>query len=243
MKVKLKMSLNKSSTTTAPAAFEPMGEEAATSVKSASTSVAVASTSAGALTVGATRQDSQVVASLKGSMPLEYDTFKGIVIEKGFFTEKGSTESLGNEITLSLLSWQDLYVCTPKDNDADAELVRYSDDGVTASDGTSMAEHLQSLKEAGYSKAKIEQRIVLAGGLEKCEKPTSLLDKPVIINLSPSNRKAFIQYQGESAYAILKGKRNKEDALLVKMTCSVAKYEKNTYGLVAFDFASNDYAK
>lgn len=236
------MSMTRSSTATPTAAFEPMTGGPAPTEQSSSTSVSVASPAAGALTVAA-RQDSQVVASLKNSMPLEYDTFKGIVIEKGFFAEKGSTESLGNEIILSLLSWQDLYVCTPKDTDAVAELVRYSEDGVTATDGTSMVEHLQMLKEAGYSKARVEHRIVLAGGLEKCEKPTNLLDKPVIVNLSPSNRKAFIQYQGESAYAILKGKRSREDALLVKMTATVAKYEKNTYGLVAFDFAPSNGSK
>lgn len=182
--------------------------------------------------------DMHAVAGTRNAMELEYDTFKGIVIEKGFFAEKGGTDSIGKEIVISLMSWQDLYVCTPKDNNAPADMVRYSPDGVTASDGTNMREHLTSLREGGYPNAKIEQRILIAGGLEKTDGTTTLLDKPVLINLSPSNRKQFVQYQGESAYAISKGRKTKEQALLMKLTCTVAKFEKNTYGLCNFDFAS-----
>ena len=226
------MSMTKKSDTPV---FEGMDNAApATSVTGA---VAVADSKASALTTQVSREDMHVVAGTRNAMELEYDTFKGIVIEKGFFTEKGSTDSIGNELVISLMSWQELYVCTPKDNNAPAELVRYSADGVTASDGTNMAEHLNSLKEGGYPNAKIEQRIMIAGGLEKSEKPTSLLDKPILINLSPSNRKQFIQYQGESAYAISKGRKTKEQALLIKLTCTVAKYDKNTYGLCNFNFA------
>ena len=239
MKVKLKMSMTKKTDAATFEAMESSVTEGATAgLATASTTTAIAPQATGALTMPkVSREDMMAVASLKDSMPLEYDTFKGIVIEKGFFTEKGSTDSIGSKLTLSLITWQDLYVCTPKDNNAPAELVRYSADGVTASDGTSMAEHLNSLKEGGYPNAKIEQRIVLAGGLESCEKATTLLDKPVLINLSPSNRKQFIQYQGESAYAISKGRKTKEQALLIQLTCEVAKYEKNTYGLCKFDFA------
>jgi hypothetical protein len=237
MKMEIKMSMIKKSET-ATNMFEDMEAGAATPAASTTTAVATAGAKSVAVAVPqVSREDMMAVAALKNSMALEFDTFKGIVIEKGFFTERGSTDSIGNEITLSLMSWQDLWVCTPKDNSAPAELVRYSDDGVTASDGTNMAEHLNALKIGGYPNAKIEQRIVLAGGLEKSEKFTSLLDKPILINLSPSNRKQFIQYQGESAYAISKGRKQKEQALNVKLTCTVAKHEKNTYGLVKFDFA------
>lgn len=215
--------------------FEGM-DDAATGA-SVTGAVAVSAGKTTAVTTQVSREEMHAVANTRNVMELEYDTFKGIVIEKGFFTEKGSTDSIGKELVISLMSWQDLYVCTPKDNNAPSELVRYSSDGVTASDGTNMAEHLESLKAGGYPNAKIEQRILIAGGLEKAEQPTALLDKPVLINLSPSNRKMFVQYQGESAYAISKGRKTKEQALLMKLTCTVAKYEKNTYGLCSFDFA------
>lgn len=146
---------------------------------------------------------------LKDAFPVEYDTFLNIQLNQGNAINKDTNASLGSEIGLELMTFQDQTVVSAGvEGDEGKELVRYSDDGITTSKGENVTEYLKLLKEAGHEKANISKRLVIAGPLfdagVKGNKIPGLRDKLVQINLPPSSVSTFKRYMADQAFQIAK---------------------------------------
>lgn len=178
----------------------------------------------------------RVLDELKDAMRVDFDTLAGVKANQGQFQNaEDNKKSMGDEIVMQLLSYQDNWVCSPNDLNADKDLVKYSDDGVTAKDGTDMRAHLQLLKEQGYDKAKIGERLVLVGALLASAKPTPLKDQLFQIDLSPKSRSEFLRYKANVAWNLKIGKVKEEDVLTIKLAAVTADGPNNsTYTKVLF---------
>lgn len=207
--------------------------------KPASTERRVATQSAGAGQVAAVRAMVDPLETLKDVFPVEFDTLPSIQLNQGNAMYKDTNAMLGDEIGLELLSYQDQTVCSPGvDGDEAKEHVRYSDDGITATNGDDMAEHLAKLKAAGYDKASLSKRVVIVGSLfdpgVKGAKIAGMRDKLVQINLAPSSVKGFKGYRAQEAFKIGKGLAKIEGVERVRITCTVKKHGDNSYTVGEF---------
>jgi len=211
------------------------GTENAAPEASPTTAVAAPATSSVAV-VGASGADP--LAALQDKLHVEYDTLTQVKVSPGSWLERETEESLGDTIVLKLLSWQDSYVCSPNDDSAEIDLVKYSDDGVTSKDGVNMQDHLARLKADGYEDAKISQRMILVGALKESGKSTRFLNKPVQIDLPPTSRKQFVRYRAETAYAVSEGLMDGAKALVVEAKIVQAKGKgTNRYSMATFSAA------
>ena len=158
-------------------------------------------------------------------------------VTNGQFIVKQDDTALGDTITFEILSYQDSWLCAPGDDTADKELVKYSDDGITAKDGTDLREHLEALKGMGFKNAAISQRLTLVGGMVKCDKKPELVDTPFQISLPPTSRVAFNRYMLTADFRIRKGLMSPEAAKTVKATVTLAKSGNNRFSVVNFSAA------
>ena len=178
-----------------------------------------------------------VLDSLKNALPVEFNTLAQVQPTQGQFMDKDKDESLGAEICIELLSFQDNYVATPNADEADVALVKFSDDGVTSKDGVNLQAHLEELRAMGYGNAKITKRVVLVGALLARAKGSDLIDELVQIDLAPSSKGLFDRYMANAAWKIKSGKLDPEVAKRIDLSARVAKNGKNTYTVV--DFAAS----
>lgn len=179
-----------------------------------------------------------VLEPLKNAMRVEYNTLESVIANQGNFMSRETKKSMGDEVTFELLSFQDSYVVSPGDDKAPAECVKYSDDGLTCSDGTAVAEHLHWLKTNGYPKASVKPRVVLVGAIEKTAKPSDLLGTLVQFDLSPVSRTHWMRYMANSAFLVRGGRYTAEQLTHVKATAETAVNGTNTFTLSRFSVAN-----
>lgn len=217
----------------APAAAAPAAAPAAPASAIALSVKSALAASAGAL------EDMDIVSMHKDKLRVEWNTLDRIQASNGNFMDKGkgSGVSMGDQIQLRLVSWQDSYQVSPGSDDAEAkQYVRYSDNGKTLSDGSSIAEYVQRLKtELGYPKAACDHRVVIAGVLEATTKETRLAGGLVQIDLSKTSRSEFDKYRVGTAFKIGKGLLKPEHAMLMTMTAEVAAANGKEWTLVRFE--------
>lgn len=160
--------------------------------------------------------------TMKSAFHVDYDTLLQVQGNQGQFMTKADKKSLGDTITMELMSFQDNYVISPGEEGPEAaKLVKYSDDGVTTKDGLDCKEYLKELIEAGYEKSKLSQRSVLVGVLLSSLKQKELEGTLFQIDMPPTSKKAFDRYQIQSAYDTSKGKYTVEAAKIIQMSCRV----------------------
>jgi hypothetical protein len=164
---------------------------------------------------------------LKNAFPVEWDTLRNLVITNGNVMDKTTSKALGDTIGLELLSFQDQWVVSPGvDGDEAKEFVRYSDDGVTTTQGEDMKEYLAHLKASGYEEAKISERMVICGsvfdiGVKGAKDLKELQDALVQISLPPTSKATFKRYQMDQAFKIGKGFIEAKGAERVRIECDV----------------------
>ena len=205
-------------------------------VAAPSTSTAVAHAPSQGMSVAAIVKDG-VLSVLKDAMHVEWDTVPRILATNGGFQFKESGEKLGDEIKLELHSYQTHWVCGPNDTSADFDLVKYSEDGTLARDGTNLHQHLQSLKSEGWVKASIQERYVIVGELVATsgKNPSAELETLVQIDLPPTGVSSFKNYMTQSSYRIGKGKKTVDEARLLTLKAVVAQNKaKQDYTKVVF---------
>lgn len=156
---------------------------------------------------------------LKDAFHIEWNSVERILAAQGQFKFKDNDHKLGEEIGITLMSYQDRWVCSPNDDKADKELVKYSDDGFTATDGTDLKEHLAGLKADGYSKAKIEKRMVILGELtsESGKTESERIGSLVQIDLPPTGVGSFNTYLLQAAFALGKERKTFEECQSMKL--------------------------
>lgn len=171
---------------------------------------------------------------LKGLFPVDYDTFDRLKSGSGNIVD-GQNNNLGTKIQMTVLSWQHTWDVSPGSNDAAAkEHVRYSDDGVTIKDSNqTVAEYLDHLREIGYPKANVKQKMVVVGVLNGAEKDTNLLGKTVQLSLSNQSMKTFDRMRFDAGIQVMMGKRQSaEGAENILVTAEPRSSNGNNYTLL-----------
>lgn len=231
------MSLLKKTETATPA-FEDGDDTTAatatTTVSKASTAVAQAKTAA--VAVG-NKVDLRVMDQFKDALKVEYNTLDQIIATNGNFMDRESNTVLGDTIVFNLLSFQDSYVVSPNDDNAPDDIVRYSDDGVTCSDGTDVQVHLAFLKENGFPKASLKERAVVVAAVESATKTDKFNGQLVQLDLSPSSRTMWKRYMANVAYALSIRTVSADKVNRVKAETALKQKGTNTFTQVQFSTA------
>lgn len=222
---------------TATPAFEDSADAAtvdtATAATVASTAVATAKTT-GSL---ALKVDLKAMDSYKDAVKVEYNTLNQIIATNGNFVDRETKTVLGDALAFTLISFQDSYVVSPNDDAAPDEVVRYSDDGVTCSDGTDVQEHLVFLKSNGFPKASLKQRVVVVCAVESAAKTDKLNGKLVQLDLSPSSRTMWKRHMVNTAYALSIGSTTADKISRIKAETTIQQSGANTFTQVVFSTA------
>lgn len=175
---------------------------------------------------------------LKNALTVEFNTLSALILSNGNLLLREGKRSIGDSIQLELLSYQDSFVLAPQDDKAPVDVVRFSNDGVTCSDGvTSVKEHLQWLHTNGYPRATLKARVIVVGAIEKCSKNPDLVGTLVQIDLSPASRAQWLRYEANALYKFQKGLATKEGLRHIKVQAEIATAGSNTYTLASFSMA------
>lgn len=177
------------------------------------------------------------LGSYKDALRVDYNTLAQMTAQQGNIMDRESGTVLGDTVVFTLLSYQDSYVVRPGDDNAPDDLVRYSDDGVTCSDGTDVKEHIEALKAAGFPKAARKERVVVVGAVQSAAKTDKFNDTLVQFDLSPASRVQWKRYLANAAYQIGVGKATPESVTRVKASTQLTKADSNTFTLVTFAVA------
>jgi hypothetical protein len=240
MKMVIKMALIKDKTPTATPAFEGDDDSATTTATTASdvkSDTAVAVKPASALAV-ATKVDLRVMDSFKDAMTVDYNTLSQVIATNGNFVDRETKTVMGDTIMFTLLSFQDSYVVSPNSDEAPDELVKYSNDGKVCSDGTDVQEHLTFLKENGFPKASLKQRVVVVAAIEGAAKTDKFNGTLMQFDLSPASRTQWMRYTANVAYGLSVGKFKPEQVNRVKAETLLQQKGTDTFTLVQFNVAS-----
>ena len=194
-------------TAPAAAAAEPAKEAPSTAL------AAAPPPASRAVSTAASVISKNVLSGLKDAFHVDFDSLPSIAANQGSFAFTDSEQELGTEIVVQLMSYQDSWVASPNDTKADKELVKYSEDGVTAKDGTNLLAHVTDLKEQGFSKAKLAHRCVLVGELIKAGvEGIDRVGELVQIDMPESGRCGFNTFTLQASYAVAKGRKSVDQA-------------------------------
>lgn len=184
----------------------------------------------------AVKSDSEhPLAELKNALVVDFNTLEALILSNGNLLLREGKKSVGDSIQLELMSYQDSYVVAPQDDKAPVAVVRFSNDGVTCTDGiTSVKEHLHWLQTNGYPKACLKARVIIVGAVEKCAKNQDLVGTLVQIDLSPASRAQWLRYEANALYKAKKGLATKEGLRHIKVQAEIATAGTNTYTLATF---------
>ena len=156
--------------------------------------------------------------------PYDFGALPRITAEQG--TLLCDKENLGNQIEITVLSYNDAFTIAPNDNDAPGELCRYSYDGVTLNDGSGMTvnDWIAELKSSnyndgkGYKKAGATHRYELIALLNDAIEDHDEIGSVVQLSLSNQSAKQFDRYKLNAAMKIRQGKFTEEGAQQVTVT-------------------------
>lgn len=215
--------------------------EVAETPKSAATKALVSQPKGALVAQNNPKVNINVVKNLKDQYPVQYDSLAQISAAQGRFTDRESGTNLGTELLFELLSYQDQYVVSPNDDKAPKEVVKYSSDGVTCSDGTDVKTYVNDLREMGWKNARINSRYVIVGALMSAEKTADFDGLLMQIDLSPKSKSQFDRYLIQSAFDLAKGKITEEQAKLVDIVAEVTENAaKQSYTICKFSSHTAD---
>lgn len=178
------------------------------------------------------------LSELKNALTVEFNSLAALILSNGNLLLREGKKSVGDSIQLELLSYQDSYVVAPQDDKAPVSVVRFSNDGITCSDGvTSVKEHLQWLQTNGYPKAALKSRVIIVGAVEKCAKAPDLIGTLVQIDLSPASRAQWLRYEANATYKFQKNLATKEGLRHIVVQAEISTAGSNTYTLASFSMA------
>lgn len=190
---------------------------AAVDTSEAPKTTALAAAGTRALTTASSVMKANIISGLQDAFRVEYDSLPAVGASLGTFVRKADETDLGPELKLQLLSYQESWVASPNDTKADVELVKYADNSKTARDGTDLAAHVEDLKAQGYSKAKINHRVILVGELLEAPKDDSMVGDLIMVDLPDSGRRSFNTFTLQASYAVAKGRKSAEEATILTL--------------------------
>ena len=202
----------------------------------AAATTAVATQQGGAL--GAVRPMTNPLGDLKNALTVDYNTLEQVIATNGNFMLRENDKVLGDEVLFEVLSHQDSWVVSPEDQKAPIDVVKFSNDGLMCTDGTSVQEHLNFLRTNGYPRAKLKQRAVVVGAILKASKAADKEGTLVQFDLSPASRIQWERFTANAAFQVKIGKFNADQVTKVKAIADIAKGpDSSTYTLAKFAVA------
>lgn len=212
----------------------------ASDAPAASTQTAIAP-AANRSVVVAGRPVNVIAENFKDKLRVEWNTLHRIQANNGNFLDlEANKTSLGDEITLNMMTFQDNWQISPGVDDPDAtQYVRYSDDGKVTKQGEDCQEYLAALKAAGYTEAKMTPRVTIAGELAAAAKSSNLVGTLVQIDLSQTSKALFDRHQMQVALDVSRNKVNVDTVGTLKMTAKVMSGKGNrTWTTVEFGYGA-----
>lgn len=175
----------------------------------------------------------------KDAFKVDWNTLHRIQAVQGSFVDvENNKKEIGKSLVLELLSFQDNYQISPgTDVESDAQYVRYSDDGITTTQGENCAEYLQAMKDAGYEAVKMAKRCTLAGIVHVADDP-EIVNQMVQIDLPPTSKNMFDRFQMQASLDVARGIRTEDQLNPMKMTARVQSKGKNSWTVVEFAYAA-----
>lgn len=175
-----------------------------------------------------------VFAAYNNALPVDFNTLDQLIATNGNFVDRETKTVLGDKVTFTLLSYQDSFVVSPEDDAAPKEAVRFSNDGVTCSDGTDVKEHLVFLKENGYPGARLKARVVVVGALKSASKTDKFNGKLVQFDLSPASRTLWLRFAANTTYGLSAGRITREQMENVSAEALLKSRGNDTYTVAEF---------
>lgn len=178
------------------------------------------------------------ISMLKNALTVDYNTLSQIKATQGNLMERETNANMGDWMIADIMSWQDSFVITPGDDKAPKELVKFSNDGVTCNDGTSVTEALSDLRAAGWLKAKLNQRAVVVLAVHATAKESDKFAGTLMqLDLAPTSRTQWQRYCANTTFGLKLGKLSPEQVTKVKLTTRIAMNGINAYTVVDFSVA------
>lgn len=189
-------------------------------------------------TVAAFNPGDNPISLLKNALTVDYNTLAQIKATQGNLMERETNANMGDWLIADIMSWQDSFVVSPGDDKAPKELVKYSNDGTTCNDGTSVADALADLRSAGWLKAKLNQRAVVVLAVYSTAKDSDKFAGTLMqLDLAPTSRTQWQRYCANTAFGLKLGKLKPEQVTKVKLTTRIAMNGTNAYTVVDFSVA------
>lgn len=165
-------------------------------------------------------------------------TFPKVTVDLGGFV-LDKTTVLGPEIEIEMISWNKRWVISPGVNDAEAnDHVRFSTDGETISDGRTIKEYIEHLRNVeGYEKADVKEYFSLWANLTKTKDGDVSPEKQqmVEVQLSPQSAAQFKRYQLEQGMKISRGIST--ESPMIRLTSERRNLKGNNFGIAIFHAA------
>lgn len=180
------------------------------------------------------RSSQDAIGAYKDALRVDYNTLDQLIASNGNFIDRESKTVLGDRVDFDLLSFQDSYVITPGDDKAPKEHLRYSEDGKTCSDGTTVVDHLAALRSLGYDKAAVKQRVVVVGAIIAAAKTDKFNGKLVQFDMSPASRTQWQRFVANATYALTTGRLSQEAFSKVRAEANVKSSKDNDFTVANF---------
>ena len=208
----------------------PAQEAAAAEV--ASTAIAKAANTAVAAPAGKMKT---VLEDLRDVIPtLDFGTLPRLTGSNGNIIDP-EKRLLGDEIELTLISFNDEYVVTPgEDDDESKKHVRYSNDGIHINEtGQPVADYVAHLRDnEDYPNAARKHYVQLIGILTGSKKDSDLVNQMVVVSLSPGSRKLWEGFRLQESVKVRMGLRKAEGTENLTIKAEVKTQGKNTFTLL-----------
>ena len=129
--------------------------------------------------------------------------------------------SLGKFVDVEVYSFNSRFTISPNDDDAEADVVRYSLDGVVLDDGSGVTvkDYLAELKQ-DWPDANVKEYFEVVGPLLGSDEESPDLDMVVQLQLSPTSRKSFENHRTQMTFKIARGKATADDSRFVRFTAT-----------------------
>ena len=185
--------------------------------------------------VGAVGKFSTVLSDFENVIPaMDFGVLPRLKGSNGLILD-GDNNKLGDEVQITLVSWNNNYVITPgSDDDEATKLVKYSTDGVTIdATGQSVADYIEQLRNVeGMKDAEMKHYIELIGILNSSTTDSEHAGNMVQISLSPQSRKSFEAYRIQQSVKIKMGRVEAEDSEELTVRAAVKTMGKFTFTIL-----------
>lgn len=199
---------------------------------SASKEVAVAAPAGSSLATKMVQSDP--FKPLENAIHVDYNTLDRIMVTNGNVQNKETKKLMGDSCVLELISIQKHWVMSPggdKEDEESLEFLKYSDDGIHVRDtGELLTATRDAAIAAGYTKARIIERLILVGMIVDAGKLQAEMEGSLVqMDLAPRSKANFEKHRISTAFRIGRGLQKAEGAEKVRITCDVQSKGSNNW--------------